>query len=525
MGTGQPLTFHILHLSWTMIYYHLKRLFLVVCLWHSVVVVGGSTPSLAASLNVAVPRPPVTLDPHTPADPTAWAYLAACYQRLVTYKELTTEPVPSLALTWRISDDGRLYTFVLKEGLTFSDGRPVDSEAVRWSFSRLMAQSHEAGPCWPQVAAIQVLGPNTVRFVLNEPCAAFIHTLATPASSVVSPGLVDRPPGYLDRHTLGSGPFMVKGWLPDQPMVLEARPDLVNRPRIDKVMFVFEHHPGKLVTMLCEGQIQVVNGLEEAGWELLKDENTLTMYTAATFNSFLLVVNNQRPWLSRPEIRQALSMAIDYQGLISQVREGAAQRMFGPLPMGMAGRATGLRRFEYQVEAATKVIKENGDPPAPLTLIWINSSADHALIGKAVQANLEAAGLPIRIRPVPEQQFQGALTRGDFDLAVYSWRPMVAAPEYILEYLFGSQLPRRDHNPAHFQNQEIDRLLREITLIGDRKKRTAVNQRIQQIAMEESPYIYLYQPYLQVWLHRSVKNVDLHPMWPEVLPLELMNIK
>ncbi|MBF0529666.1 MAG: ABC transporter substrate-binding protein [Deltaproteobacteria bacterium] len=491
----------------------------------TMVCISIASPGWTGNLEVAVSRPPVSLDPHKIADPAAWAYLLPCYHRLVAYKEQTTEPVPSLAATWRISDDGRLYTFVLKEGLTFSDGRPVDAEAVRWSFERLLNKNQAILPCGSVLSGFQVMGPNTIRFILRQPCAEFIHALASPNSSIVSPGLADRPPDYLDRHTLGSGQYMIKEWLPDQPVTMETRPDLVGRPRIDRATFYFESDPRNLMKMFCQGQIQMTSGFPSDIWELLKDEYQFTMATVPTFTSCLLVLNVRRPWLSHPEVRQSLSLAIDYQGLIDQVKNGAAQRMFGPLPMGMAGRDADLRRFNYQPDAAREILAKAERPKGPITLIWAQGPADQPLIAKMIQANLQAVGISLQLRPLSDKQFKEALAGGNFDFALSNWRSESAAPEYVLTHFFGSPETATETNPAYYIDPEVDRLLAEANAIADKKKRTPITQKIQKIVVEACPYIYLFQPHLQVWFHRSVHGFEPNPIWPEAVPLETMYIK
>ncbi len=142
------------------------------------------------------PAAPKSLDPHAGPDPAAWPVIMAAYNRLMTFEPGTAKPVPALARQIRVSSSGLIYTFILNEGATFSDGSPVNSEAALFSFDRLM--SSEVGRLYyPHLHRLEVIGPYTFSLILRRPWPPFLASLALPQASLISPGLRHKPPDYL----------------------------------------------------------------------------------------------------------------------------------------------------------------------------------------------------------------------------------------------------------------------------------------------------------------------------------------
>ncbi|NBC49062.1 MAG: hypothetical protein GVY22_13990, partial [Gammaproteobacteria bacterium] len=147
-------------------------------------------------------------------------------------------PAPALAESWQVSDDGRVYTFRLKDGVRFHDGSQFDAEAVRFNFQRVLDPGHpyhDTGPFplaffFDAVESIEVLDPLTVRFRLDKPFAPFLSNLAYPAGLIVSPAAVERWGAEVGRHPSGTGPFRFVDWRPGERVRLERFADYHGAP-------------------------------------------------------------------------------------------------------------------------------------------------------------------------------------------------------------------------------------------------------------------------------------------------------
>ncbi|MFP4076525.1 MAG: ABC transporter substrate-binding protein, partial [Halochromatium sp.] len=191
-----------------------------------------------ATLVVAQVAEPRSLDPQVTTALNDFRILVNVFEGLVRYRPGTLEPVPALAESWQISEDGRVYTFKLKDGVRFHDGSRFDAEAVRFNFERLLDPEHpyhDTGPFplaffFDAVESIEVLDPLRVRFRLAQPFAPFLSNLAYPAGLIVSPAAIERWGDEVGRHPSGTGPFRLVDWRPGERVRLERFPDYHGMP-------------------------------------------------------------------------------------------------------------------------------------------------------------------------------------------------------------------------------------------------------------------------------------------------------
>jgi ABC-type transport system substrate-binding protein len=225
-------------------------------------------PARADTLRMVLPAAPRSLDPHRyPPDPAAWPVVMLAYKRLFDLKDGTSElsNAASAAATFRVSDDGRIYTIVLQEGQSFSDGTPVDSRAALFSFDRLMA-SETGRVYFGPLRYLEIVGPHTFRLHLDRPWPPLLAALATPMASLVSPGLAQKPVGFLDTGTLGSGRMEVDSFQGDR-LGLRIRLDSPTIPRIDRVEMLFEPDAARRAALVAGGQAHLAWAPAWAGAE------------------------------------------------------------------------------------------------------------------------------------------------------------------------------------------------------------------------------------------------------------------
>ncbi len=134
---------------------------------------------------------------------------------------------------WDISDDGTVYTFTLREGVTFHDGSDFNAEAVKFNFDRMLDENHpfhDTGPFplaffFSAVETVEVVDDLTVKFTLNAPYAPFLSNLAYPTGLIVSPAAVEQHGAEFGRNPSGTGPFVFAEWRSNEAVVVEANAD------------------------------------------------------------------------------------------------------------------------------------------------------------------------------------------------------------------------------------------------------------------------------------------------------------
>ncbi len=507
--------------------------------------------TLAASLGAAPPKDgvkkdelfraiypaaPKSLDPHAAPDPAAWPVIMAAYQRLMTFEPGTAEPVPALARQVIVSPNGLTYTFVLNEGATFSDGSILNSEAALFTFDRLM--SSEVGQLYyPHLYRLELVGPYTFRLILRRPWPPFLASLALPQASLVSPGLRNKPPDFLNDRTLGSGQYVLYDWK-DETIGLSTRPDLVSRPPIAFAMFHYEPDAQKRYEKMIRHRAHLTVDPDLSGGAPLPPN--FQAQKVPGFSVRYLAFNTQRPYTKMQNTRRAVSFVLKEA---FKTRPGHLKEAFPP---GLFYNAP--RRFDSEAPAigaadplaqGRMILNEVGPPAAPLTLVY--REGDQALADDAalVRDALAPYGIVLDLVSLSGALGRQIVESGDFDLYLATRTADIpSADMWLGRFMDGASTI--DGNPAFFNNERAAALVREIAdTVGkpddgpnDRLRveteRAAKLAELADIAATEAPYVFLYQlettlvldEMAKLWVNNKIVEGRPHPAWPDIWPID-----
>ena len=476
------------------------------------------------------PVAPRSLDPHGPTDPAAWPVIMACYNRLVTLSPGTAKPDSSLAQTFRVSPDGLKYTFVLYEGLTFSDGTVVNTDAVFFSFDRLM--STEAGRrFFPYLRRFEPLGPYSFRLILSQPWPPFLASLALPQASIVSPGLSQRHPAYLETRTLGSGNYAVYDWK-DGTIGIQQRPELPARHKVGFAMFHFEPDPRKRYEKMVayNAHLTIAPQIPPGGLpEQYKDLNS------PGFSARYLAFNTGRTYARMQNTRRAMSF------IIREAFKDRPGHMDNPFPAGLFYDSP--RRAEPpevgetdRLTQAAVILRDAGPPLTPLSLVIRAGDESLRRDAETVIRALAPYGFQINLLPLEGAKLRQSLETGDYDLYLDTRTADIPSADMWLGR-FLDPAASVDGNPAFFRNNRAAQLIREINAMvgqpGDGPQELAALDRdrarkladLASIAQTEAPYVFLYQMESPLVVDERLINQRPHPMWPEIWPIDSADLK
>ncbi len=460
-----------------------------------------------------------TLDPSISMDNFDRRQIYPCYDRLVAYKPGCTEVTPSAAESWSASEDGRVWTFRLRKGIAFTDGSPLDAKAVKFSLERTLQLGKGPADTLSAIKSVKVVDAYTVQITLHAPFGPFIQTLATSAASIINPAVMeheqdgDLAQGWLTRHTAGSGPYRMAEWTPGQRAVLESRPDYWGgAPKTAKAVIRFLPDVNERRMALARGEVDIAENIPPYYASGLGLEPGVVVREYPSQLVEYVYLNTQKPALADRRVRQALSYATDYEGVIKLVLEGDGVQMRGPVPQGMWGYDAEAHQYSRDVDKARKLLAAAGSENLQLTLIYSERRPGWSQIARLLEMNFADAGVDLKLEELLNPQLRDRVDKGDFELCLGVWSPDYADPSMFMNFWFDSNNWGLPGNRAFYKNGEVDELLRQALRLSDPGERAKLYSRVQEIVVQDAPYIFLHQVNAVIPMRENVKGYTYNPM-------------
>lgn len=473
---------------------------------------------------------PDNIDPAVTVTNNSWTASYPAYERLVRFNGGSTDIAPEVAKSWTTSADMLTWTFTLGDGHTFADGKPVDAEAVKFSFDRVIKIGKGPMGSFEAIKSVEAVDPHTVKFTLKEPFAPFLSTLATSGGSIVNPAVMDKATnddlgqGYLADHTMGSGPYQVKSWEKGQRIVMEPNPKWsgseLKFKEID-IKIIKEASARRL--QLENGDLDIAEDIPIDQLQALKSKEGIKVVDEPSLYVTYLYLNNEKPPLDNVKVRQALSYAIDYKGIIDGIMLGQAEQMRGPIPKGLWGHDDTVMQYSYDPQKAKDLLKEAGVSDLSFNYLYAKTDPAWEQIGLVLQQNLADIGVKVKLQDFAYPTMRDKLNTGDFDIAAGNWSPDYGDPSMFMNFWFDSKLKGLPGDRAFYSNPKVDELIRKAAAGTDQKEREALYQEAQKITVEEAPYILLFQRNYQFAMRDNVKGYVYNPMLVQIFNFDSMS--
>ena len=360
-----------------------------------------------------------TLDPAIGYDWQNWSMIKSLYDSLMDYVPGTTTLRPGLAESYEISPDGLVYTFKLRPGVRFHNGREMTADDVKYSLDRVTnpaTQSPGAG-FFGSIAGfdaagdaglsgVQVVDPLTVQVTLSRPDATFLHVMAINFSSVVPKEAVEEFGADFGKHPVGTGAFKMTEWTLGQRLVFEKNPDfwMPGVPYLDQVVFEVGQEPVVALLRLQNGEVDVPgDGIPPAKFtEVMGDPaQAARVVQGGQLHTGYITLNVTTPPFDKVEVRRAVNMAINKDRIV-QIINGRAVPANQPLPPSMPGYTKEYKGYPYDVEGAKKLLAEAGLADGFETDLYVMNTDPNPRIAQAIQQDLAAIGIKANIQSLAQ---------------------------------------------------------------------------------------------------------------------------
>ncbi|HTJ28729.1 MAG TPA: peptide ABC transporter substrate-binding protein [Candidatus Limnocylindria bacterium] len=441
--------------------------------------------------------------------------------------------VPTLA-NGGISTDGKTYTYHLRSGVVWHDGAPFTARDVAFSWRAIMSPRnnvlHREG--YEEVASVATPDDHTVVVHLRRRYPPFVTqfftTLQEGAKPVVPAHLLAAAPEINDvpfnAHPVGTGPFRFVRWDRGHQIVLEANPRYFRgRPKLDRIVLEIVPDMNTVATLLRTHEVDLAVTATPLVYSELRGADglreTLTDWNAAR----LLMLDDVRPALRHPEVRQAIARAIDFPALIRDLTYGTGAPAHDILPPTSLGYVANPP-YPYDPAAASALLEHNGwklgrdgvrvKDGVRLELVMVIASAgDDQAFGVQLQQMLRTIGIRVVLKPYPYKgiyAYDGPIVKGTFDLALFR-NTLEYDPDSTSTLSCAAFAPQGE-NEARFCDPHVDALERDGLATDDPHARAAIYREIGRLVHDEVAYIPLYRAQRPSVFNEDLRGYDPAPV-------------
>ncbi len=464
---------------------------------------------------------PQDLDPHITTGIPEYDIQKTLFEGLTGKNPHTLEPIPGVAESWTVSDDGKQYIFILRQDARWSNGDPVTAHDFVYSWKRILspklagdysymlycidnAEQYYTGKIqdFGQVG-VKALDDHTLQVQLKNPTPYFLQLLDHHSMFPVHRATIERFGAMDERGTqwtragnlVGNGPFQLKTWEINKILVVEKNPHYWNADniRLQEIHFYPVEDLNTEERMFRTGQLH----LTLAGYVAIekiapyKNENPDLIHITPGYATYYYEFNVTRKPFDDVRVRRALAMAIDRQQIVDKVAKGGqlpAYALTPPDPYGYQPKAA----IEYNVTKARALLAEAGYPDGkgfPKFELLYNTAENHQKIATAIQ-QMWKTNLNIDMQLSNQEWKVYINTRNNLehDIARAGWLADYVDPSNFLDIL----LSYGGNNRSGWKNAEYDRLLSQAAATADTEARYAVLQRAEQLIVDEVPVIPIY---------------------------------
>lgn len=474
----------------------------------------GSSSGDNNSIVVGIQNDLDSLDPHLAEAAGTREVLYNIFEGLVK-PDKDGNLVPAIASDYKVSDDGKVYTFTLRENVKFHNGATVTAEDVKYSIDRNAGKLGEEAivSAFKKIDSVNIVDPSTVEVVLNEPDTEFIGYMTV---AII-------PKDYADQATapVGTGPYKFVSYTPQQNIKLEKFKDYWKEgsPLLDNVEFRIVQNTDSVILDLKAGTIDAYPYLTDSQAKELSANMKI-----ADGNSNLtqaLYLNNADSKFSNKLVRQAMSYAIDRKEIMSIVSGGKGTELGSALYSGFGKYYEDLSgKNTYDVAKAKELLKEAGYENGFSFTIKIPSNYQfHVSTGEIIVEQLKKVGITAKIELIDWTTWlNDVYTNHNYEATVIGVDSKLAPSDMMLRYKTGYS-----KNFTNYSNAEYDKLIDQATATTDDTQKIECYKKLQEMLADDAASIYIQDPPILVALNKNLKGYTFYPVYVQDMSVVSFN--
>jgi peptide/nickel transport system substrate-binding protein len=481
----------------------MKTLWLtILCLTAALVLWSGfgwaQRPRYGGTLRIALPGDLTGFNAHqgsAPGSHTAWV-ANNLFNSLVT---LTPPPefkvVPELAKSWEVLDGGRTYVFHLQEGVTFHDGTDFDAHAAKWNFDRILNPEVKSWvqPYYEEIQQVEVVDTYTLRVHMKEPSGALLTALAGYFQGIpmASPTSFKTYGEDWVRHPSGTGPYILKEWIPGERVTLEKNPHYFKQglPYLDALEFRIMKDAYGAAAWLRSGEIDFMARVPIQQVFILENSPNIQVLTGAEMAPVVALLNMRVKPFDDVRARRAVGgYAIDRFKVAKVGFGGRAQPLVSVLASGVPDAIDLNDMYPYRPDEAKRLLKELGyDETNPLTVSMLVPNHEPALadIGALIAHQLEKIGVRTQMTLLDAIAWvERVLVKHDFEMVVSNWARLLDINMRSVSFFKGGA-----SNYTGIDDPKLEAMVRQWRRTLDSEERKRLSADMQRLIAEQLYWI------------------------------------
>lgn len=436
----------------------------------------AQTPVRGGTLQIGADASPSGLDPHVATAFASFIVTGQIYEGLTEIDE-RLRPRPALAESWTVSQDGLTYTFKIRSGVTFHDGKPLTAGDIAFSINRVR-DPKTGSPIASRINLIKdvrATSPTQLVVELSQPFAPMLIELASIA--VMSEDYV-KAGNDMQRKPMGTGPFAFKEWVPDTYILLERHPRYwrQGRPYLDALRYNIVPDAATRQVGLASGTYQFLPNIDPSLAVTLRNTPNVKLITTQDLAYSLIGMNVSRKPFDNPRVREALNYALNRQQIVQAVYFGNGTPA-GPLGLRTwASPTSAFPCYNTNPARARELLAQAGYPNGvDFGMIVIGSNKTVVDAAQVVQQQLAQAGFRAKVEVLEQGKFIQEWRNSNFDTFA-SINGGNADPD---GYLFRTFSTGGSTNVFKFSNPTVDRLLNQGRTTVNEEARRPIYARLQ----------------------------------------------
>lgn len=456
------------------------------------------------------------------------------YETLTHYNPATKRAEPALATRFSSNKPGTEWTFVLRNGVTFHTGRPLTAQAAKAAIERTMKLHQGAAYVWDAVKSIATPNASTLVFhlkysapldlIASSDYAAYIYdTQAAPASKLGA--------WFAQGYDAGTGPYTVDWWHKGQEVELRLKAYSKYWAGWKSSHYqAIEYWVVPSVTTMAQlaraGKVTFTEQLNPQLWDSFKSSSSVTTTSSPSWQNLLALLNTKSGPLADRRVRQAVSYAVDYNGVLAAMK-GSATRQIGVVPPGLWGHFASLPgQYDTNLSKAKALLQAAGYGPGgkKLTLVLTDTEgvSYEDLFATLLKSELAPLNVDLQIRtmawPTQWAKAKSSNLSQRQDIFLFVWWPDYADPYSWFVNIFKTE-KKPFYNLAYYSNPKLDAMMQqaERSAASQRTKAVQLYKTMQSTLLHDAPVVPVFVTVYQRTLAKGIGGYVDNAAYPNVV--------